>query len=86
MKPRHRPPLGEHSADELAHIEALDRELSRLANHWCSHGSNYEPGSLKRISELTRQLDALRPEWRGLQYVTPIEERQRQAADNIFNS
>lgn len=85
MKPRPAP-LARTPAEQAA-IDALDRELATLSEafiSWVLTGGVRV--SLVQIHETIAKLDALRPEWRGMQYVRPIAERQREAADNFFNT
>jgi hypothetical protein len=76
-----RPPQADRPPEEQAAIKKLDDEL---AYRWPEFVNENKPVA-QRISELIRQLDKLRPEWKGEQYRTPIAERQRLAAENFFN-
>lgn len=84
MKPRHE--LLAHTPEELAAIATLDAELAHLSESFARHGAtDAHETPLTRIADLHRQLDALRPEWKGRQYRSPIAARMEAAAANLFN-
>ena len=76
-----RPPLEFHSPADLTRIEKLEHELAAVREAFIVRGE----GTLIGILAVERQLNTLRPEWAGQQYVTPNDEIRRQAAENIFN-